>query len=58
MCLDCSVLPSGICMTRVQFYELLFLSGAPGIIKFPVVPAPAMDWLTSIFIFDVLNRVS
>ena len=34
------------------------MSAAPGRIKRPVAPASAMDWLTSMFIFDVLNRVS
>ena len=54
---DCSVLPSGRCMTRGQVAGLIFLSGASGRIKCPVDPASAMAWLTSIFILDVLNRV-
>ena len=34
------------------------MSGAPGIIKHPVDTASTMAWLTSMFMLDVLNRVS
>ena len=44
-------------MNRGRVAGLIFLSWAPGRIKFPVAPASAMAWLTSIFILDVLNRV-
>ena len=57
VCLDCSVLPSDRFMTRGLVTGLIFLSGAPGE-KIPVVYASSMAWLTSLFILDVLNRVS
>ena len=54
----CIIFPSGRCMTRVRVAGLIFLSGDPGRKQFPVAPASLMAWLTSIFILDVLNRVS
>ena len=48
VCVDCSVLLSGIFMTRILVAGLIFLSGAPGRIKCPVAPASAMDFLLSI----------
>ena len=57
VCVDCSVLPSGRCMTRGRVAGLILLGGDPGRIKFPVSPAPTMAWLLSISILDVLNRV-
>ena len=58
VCVDCSVFPYIRCMTRGRVAGLIFLSGAPGRIKFPVAPASTMAWLASIFILDVLIRVS
>ena len=56
--LYCSVLPSVIFMTRFRVSGLIFLSGDPGIIKYPVAHTSAMAWLISIFILGVFNRVS
>ena len=50
--------PSIRCMTRGQVSGLIFLSGNTGRIICPVAPASTMAWLTSIFILDVLNRIS
>ena len=58
VCVDCSVLPSGRCMTRGLVSGLTFLSGAPGIPKLHIATAYEIAWLTSILILDVLNRVS
>ena len=58
VCVDCSVLPSGRCITKGHVAGLIFLSGAPGKLKYPVDSAFTMAWLNSIFILDVLNRVS
>ena len=45
VCVYCSVLQSGRCITRGQVSGLIFLSGAPGRIKCPVAPASEMPWL-------------
>ena len=45
-------------MTRGRVDGLILLSGYPGRIKSPVAPASAISWLRSIFILDVLNKVS
>ena len=58
VCVYFSVLPCSRCITRGPVAGLIFLSGYPGRIKLPVAPAYAMAWLLSIFILDVLNRVS
>ena len=58
VCLYFSVLTSSICMTRGRVDGLILLSGYPGRIKSPVDPASAIAWLRSIFILDVLNKVS
>ena len=58
VCIYCSALPCGRCMTRGRIDGLIFLSGYPGRIKCPFSPASAIDWLVSIFILDVLNSVS
>ena len=43
VCVGCSVLTSGIFITRGQVSGLIFLIGYHGRIKFPV--APAYKWL-------------
>ena len=58
VCVYSSVFPSGKCMISGRFYGLIFLSGAPGCINCPVDPVSKMNWLASIFVLDVLNRVS
>ena len=47
----CSVLPSGICMTRGRVAGLILLSGAPGRIKCPVATASARDLFAFNFYF-------
>ena len=55
---NCSVLPYVIYMARIRVSGLIFLSGAPGRIKYSVAHVYSMAWLISIFILDVLNMVS
>ena len=56
VCIYCSVFPYFICMTRAWFDGLIFLSGAPGRIKFPVAPASSLDWLTFIALEIIFSR--
>ena len=58
LCVYCSVLPYVIYMARSRVSGLIFLSGAPGRIKYSVAHVYSMAWLISIFILGVLNMVS
>ena len=51
VCVHCSLLPSGRCMTRGWVAGFIFLSGSPGKIKLSVSPASTLAWLISIFIW-------